>query len=119
MDVKQGTEKNKAIAREGLSIPFLRASLFKPDVNIAGTGYEDVYSRVTCFHRFPFVFRNHSWCLDDPPSAHAPTLSPENRGKLPGEIVDGDQQCRNKFGKKFKRASRQNLRVGNISTSKL
>lgn len=53
---------------------------------------------------------NRSWCLNDRPSAYVPTFSPENRGKLPGEIIDGDQQCRDAFTENFKHATRQDLR---------
>nr|XP_058945232.1 A disintegrin and metalloproteinase with thrombospondin motifs 18-like [Pocillopora verrucosa] len=54
---------------------------------------------------------NRSWCLNDPPVlAHAPTLPPRNRGKLPGEIINGDQQCREAFSEDFKHASREKLR---------
>ena len=57
-------------------------------------------------------FSNRSWCLNDPPVlAHAPTLPPRNRGKLPGEIINGDQQCREAFSEDFKHASREKLRV--------
>ncbi|RMX42096.1 hypothetical protein pdam_00001302 [Pocillopora damicornis] len=55
---------------------------------------------------------NLSWCLNDPPVlTHAPTLPPRNRGKLPGEIINGDQQCREAFSEDFKHVSREKLRV--------
>ncbi|XP_027048647.1 A disintegrin and metalloproteinase with thrombospondin motifs 19-like [Pocillopora damicornis] len=54
---------------------------------------------------------NLSWCLNDPPVlTHAPTLPPRNRGKLPGEIINGDQQCREAFSEDFKHVSREKLR---------
>ncbi|XP_078379423.1 A disintegrin and metalloproteinase with thrombospondin motifs 6-like [Oculina patagonica] len=54
---------------------------------------------------------NRSWCLNDAPStAHAPTLPPEDRDKLPGEIIDGDQQCRDAIGENFKHSTRESLR---------
>ncbi|XP_022802291.1 A disintegrin and metalloproteinase with thrombospondin motifs 18-like isoform X3 [Stylophora pistillata] len=38
-----------------------------------------------------------SWCLDNTPVGSFPTLKPEYHGKLPGEIFDGDAQCRMQY----------------------
>ncbi|XP_015758816.1 PREDICTED: A disintegrin and metalloproteinase with thrombospondin motifs 18-like [Acropora digitifera] len=44
---------------------------------------------------------NSSWCLDDPPSPTRPTPSPST--KLPGQMIDADQQCSHQYGTGYRR----------------
>jgi len=48
-----------------------------------------------------FLSSNSSWCLDDPPSPTRPTPSPTT--KLPGQMIDADQQCSHQYGTGYRR----------------
>lgn len=44
-----------------------------------------------------------SKCLDDGPQGDHPTIPPSLRGKLPGKIIDGDEQCALMYGEGWRR----------------
>ena len=50
-----------------------------------------------------YFLSKRSHCLDDGPTVDGPSLPPQFRVKLPGEIVDGDGQCEAHYGKGWKR----------------
>ena len=50
-----------------------------------------------------YFLSERSHCLDDGPTVDGPSLPPQFRNKLPGQIVDGDGQCEAHYGKGWKR----------------
>lgn len=67
------------------------------------------------FYSFPehYSYRSsESSCLDDVPTEVLPTPSPDVADLsvlLPGEIMDGDTQCKSHYGEAYRRCSQ--LRV--------